>query len=382
MSAELKQTPLYATHQSLNGRLIEFGGWEMPVQYTSIIDEHQTVRNAAGLFDICHMGEVFISGASALAFLNYLLTNDANKLAIGQGQYTQMCQEDGGTVDDLYLYRLTDKEYLLIINASRIEADVAWMEKQLAAFPQRHLITFENRSDKYGAIALQGPKGAEFINEVFPGGSHAGTLVHRVTELHKNQIATFNLKGTGSLCWVARTGYTGEDGFEIVTTASRILEVWDTLMEAGKAHGLKPAGLGARDTLRTEMCYPLYGHELDDKTSPIEAGLGVFVSFEKGKFIGHDALLAQKTKGPQKRCVAFKMIDKCAPPRPGYTVWNGEAQVGQVVSGTLSPSLNAGIGLAYVKPELAKKDTPIHIDIRGKKFNAQVVGKPIYRKAV
>lgn len=382
MSAELKQTPLYATHQSLNGRLIEFGGWEMPVQYTSIIDEHQTVRNAAGLFDICHMGEVFISGASALAFLNYLLTNDANKLAIGQGQYTQMCQEDGGTVDDLYLYRLTDKEYLLIINASRIEADVAWMEKQLAAFPQRHLITFENRSDKYGAIALQGPKGAQFINEVFPGSSHAGTHVHRVTELHKNQIATFNLKGTGSLCWVARTGYTGEDGFEIVTTASRILEVWDTLMEAGKAHGLKPAGLGARDTLRTEMCYPLYGHELDDKTSPIEAGLGVFVSFEKGKFIGHDALLAQKTKGPQKRCVAFKMIDKCAPPRPGYTVWNGEAQVGQVVSGTLSPSLNAGIGLAYVKPELAKKDTPIHIDIRGKKFNAQVVGKPIYRKAV
>jgi aminomethyltransferase len=382
MSASLKRTPLFESHQELGGRLIEFGGWEMPVQYTSIIDEHQTVRNAAGIFDICHMGEVLISGAGALPFLNYLLTNNAAKLLVGQGQYTQMCQEDGGTVDDLYLYRLTDKEYLLIINASRIDADIAWMQQQLATFPQRGLITFENRSDKFGAVALQGPKAPEFITEVFNGSSHSGTHVHYVTELQKNQIGTFNLKKSGALCWIARTGYTGEDGFEIITHNENVVDVWNDLLAAGKPHGLKAAGLGARDTLRTEVCYPLYGHELDDKTSPIEAGLGVFVSFEKGKFIGHDALLEQKQLGPKKRCVAFKMTDKCAPPRPGYTVWNGEEQVGQVVSGTLSPTLNAGIGLAYVRPDLAKKDTVIQIDIRGKKFAAQVVAKPIYRKAV
>lgn len=381
-TTSLKRTPLFETHKLLGGRVIEFGGWEMPVQYTSIIDEHQAVRNAAGIFDICHMGEALVSGASALAFLNHVLTNDAAKLAVGQGQYSQMCQPDGGTVDDLYIYRLHEKEYLLIINASRIDDDITWLQQQLASYPHKDLVVLENRSDKYGAVALQGPKASEFIGEVFPDASTGGTKVPTVTELKKNQIGAFCQRGTGTLCWIGRTGYTGEDGFEIVAHAEYIEGIWNALLKAGLSHGLKPAGLGARDTLRTEVCYPLYGHELDSKTSPIEAGLGFFVSFDKGPFIGREVLLEQKQKGPAKRCVAFKMIDKCAPPRPHYTVWSGDRQIGEVVSGTLSPSLNAGIGLAYVTPEFAARETRIEIDIRGKKYAAQVVAKPIYRKAV
>jgi aminomethyltransferase len=380
----MKRTPLFAAHQKLGGKLIEFGGWEMPVQYTSITDEHLAVRNAAGIFDISHMGEFSIRGRGALEFLNRTLTNDLRKLEPGAGQYTLLCNENGGVVDDLYAYCLADTEYLLIVNASRIEADFAWMQKQLAAFPRKTDVQFENVSDAMAAIALQGPAVARFVGAAFQGSSATGTLVSQVTDLRKNQIeAWFSPGEMDDRIWVARTGYTGEDGFEIVCPANLVEDIWERLLELGRPHGLKPAGLGARDTLRTEVCYPLYGHELDENTTPIEAGLGFFVSLDKGDFIGRSVLAQQKASGTKKKLVAFKMSGKSAPPRPDYPILNcapSPAAIGKVTSGTQSPSLNAGIGLGYVPIEFAKPGTPIQIEIRGKAAPAIVVPKPIYRK--
>ncbi|HWX20261.1 MAG TPA: glycine cleavage system aminomethyltransferase GcvT [Candidatus Binatia bacterium] len=375
----MKRTPLFDAHQRLGGRLIEFGGWEMPVQYTSIVDEHLAVRNAAGLFDISHMGEIFVRGPGAEAYLNHSLTNDARKLAVGQGQYTLMCNERGGVIDDLYVYRLGPDEYLLIVNASRIEEDTAWLEGQLTTFPRREATRLQNASDTTGAVALQGPRVAGFIDQCFPGVSVAGTPVKEASELKKNQIAKFDFPGTQ--VWVSRTGYTGEDGFEIVAPAGSIEALWNHLLSIGQPQGLKPAGLGARDTLRTEVCYPLYGHELDEDTTPLEAGLGFFVALDKDDFVGRPVLAEQKAKGVAKKLVALKMTGKSAPPRPHYPVWSSGAHIGQVVSGTQSPSLGTGIGLAYVPPEFAKPQTPLEIEIRGNRAPAVVVPKPIYRKA-
>ena len=378
----LKRTSLFEQHQKLGARLVEFGGWEMPVQYTSIVDEHQVVRKAAGIFDISHMGEVWVSGSGAEAFLNFVLTNDIRKLAVGQGQYTLMCNERGGVVDDLYVYRLRPDEYFLIINASRIDDDVSWLRKQLSSFPGRDAVGLQNASEKTGAVAIQGPRAVEFINQCFPGPSRQGTEVAQVTDLKKNQIGRFDFSGTP--VWVSRTGYTGEDGFEAVTSAEAIGAVWSKVLAVGHQYCLQPAGLGARDTLRTEVCYPLYGHELDENTTPIEAGVGFFVALDKGDFIGRAVLAEQKAKGVSKKCVAFKMTDKSAPPRPHYPIWStglGAAPIGEVVTGTQSPSLNIGIGMGYVKPEFAKAQTPIEIEIRGKRYAAVIVPKPIYRKA-
>jgi len=364
----MKRTPLFTAHQKAGGKLIEFGGWEMPVQYTSITDEHLAVRNGAGVFDISHMGEVFVSGVAAEAFLNATLTNDVRKLAPGQGQYTLMCNERGGVVDDLYCYRLAGTEYLLIINASRIADDVAWLERRLAAFEQRTGVSLRNASEVTSAVALQGPKVRGLIDSCFSGGNPSG--------LQKNEIGRFDFEGRP--VWIGCTGYTGEDGFEIIAANDQIEGIWDALLRAG----VKPCGLGARDTLRTEVCYPLYGHELDENTTPIEAGVGFFVALDKGDFVGRGALVEQKAKGVSKRCVAFKMTEKSAPPRPGYVICSNGEKVGQVVSGTQSPSLNLGIGLGYVPPAMAKAGTALQIEIRGKLFGAEVVSKPIYRKPV
>lgn len=378
----MKRTPLYDTHQRLGAKLIEFGGWEMPVQYTSIMDEHLAVRKAAGLFDISHMGEILASGPSAEAFLNQTLSNDVRKLEPGQGQYTICCNERGGVIDDLYVYRLASSEYLLIVNASRIEADAKWLEEQLSSFDRRSQVTLRNTSEATGALAVQGPRVVEFIDSCFPGEATAGTAVPKASALLKNQIGQFSFQGQP--IWVSRTGYTGEDGFEVVAPAGTIAGVWAKVHAAGEPCGLKPAGLGARDTLRTEVCYPLYGHELDDVTTPIEAGLGFFVALEKGEFVGRATLVAQKTKGLTKKLVAFRMTDKSAPPRPHYPIWSSgveSGKIGEVVSGTQSPSLGIGIGLGYVPPESAKPQTRIEVEIRGKRAPAIVVPKPIYRKA-
>jgi aminomethyltransferase len=374
----LKRTPLYAAHQKLGARLIEFGGWEMPVQYTSIIDEHQAVRAAAGIFDIAHMGEVMVSGPAAADFLNRILTNDIRRLEVGLGQYTILCNEQGRAIDDLYAYRIGEAEYLLIINASRIDEDVTWIQNQHAKFAQCANVKIQNISDTTAAVAVQGPRVKDFIDQCFPGGSIGGTKVAKASDLKKNQAAQYVFAKEN--IWVARTGYTGEDGFEIVAPASVIEAVWDQVLEAGKSVGIEPAGLGARDTLRTEVCYPLYGHELDENTTPIEAGVGFFVALDKGEFNGRSVLAQQKAEGAKKKLVAFKMSDKSAPPRPHYAIFSGDQKVGEVTSGTQSPSLSAGIGLGYVTPDVAKAGTAIEIEIRGRRFPAQIVAKPIYRK--
>ena len=377
----LKRTPLFAAHQKLGARLVEFGGWEMPVQYSSIMDEHLAVRKAAGLFDISHMGELRFTGPGALAFLNQCLTNDLRKLNVGLAQYTLMCNEAGGVIDDLYAYRTGEQEFLLVVNASRIEADVAWLEKRLAAWPQRSQVVFENASDRFGAVALQGPRAVEFIDACFPGPSTGGTQVARASELLKNQFGVFSLNG--KTVYLARTGYTGEDGFEVIAPAEIVESIWDKLLAVGHAYCLQPAGLGARDTLRTEVCYPLYGHELDEHTTPLEAGLGSFVALEKGDFVGRAVLVDQQAKGVAKRCVAFKVGEKAAPPRPHYPIWStgpNAAKVGEVVSGTQSPSLGIGIGMGYVPAALAKAGSSIEIEVRGRRVPALIVTKPIYRK--
>jgi len=382
-STMLKRTPLFAAHQRLGGKLIEFGGWEMPVQYSSILDEHLCVRRAAGAFDISHMGEVLVRGPAAESFLNQTLTNDARKLAVGQGQYTLLCNERGGTIDDLYAYRIEPAEYLLIINAARIDADRSWLEQRRAAFGAPDNVAVLDVSERTAAVAVQGPRVAEFIDSCFPTASVGGTDVVRVTDLKKNQIARFDFEG--ATIWIARTGYTGEDGFEIVAPAERVESIWNRLLAAGHPYCLQPSGLGARDTLRTEMGYPLYGHELDENTTPIEAGLGFFVAFDKGDFTGRSVLAEQKAKGVSRRCVAFKMTDKSAPPRPHYPIWSAGAngkKIGAVVSGTQSPSLGIGIGMGYVPPESAKAGTGVEIEIRGLRSPAVVVTKPIYKKAV
>ena len=373
----LKRTSLFSAHQKLGAKLIDFGGWEMPVQYTSITDEHLAVRNAAGIFDISHMGEVTVSGAGAEAFLNSVLTNDIRKLASGQGQYTLMCNERGGVIDDLYAYRLSVTVFFLIINASRIADDVAWLQAQAAKFSGGEL-NLTDASHHYAAIAVQGPRVKEFINDCIPGASASVCPMGAVTDLKKNQIAGFHFDNHNIL--VARTGYTGEDGFEILGPDADLQRLWDKLLAAGQPFGIKPCGLGARDTLRTEVCYPLYGHELDENTTPIEAGLGFFVALDKGEFNGRAVLAEQKANGTKKKLVAFKMTDKSAPPRPHYKIFSGDREIGIVTSGTQSPSLNVGIGLGYVPPEFSAPDTKIEIEIRGKKFAAVVVKKPIYKK--
>ena len=381
MEPALKRTPLFAAHQKLGGKIVEFGGWEMPVQYTSIVDEHQAVRQAAGLFDISHMGEVAVSGAGAAAFLNRVLTNDIRKLTPGQGQYTLMCNLRGGVVDDLYAYCLAPAKYLLIINASRIADDVAWLQGQASALAGASELNLLDTSNDMGAVALQGPRVTDFINGCFPSPSHGGMAVAQPTGLKKNETAAFDFESAE--VWVSRTGYTGEDGFELVAPAAKIEVVWNRLLSAGKSFGLKPAGLGARDTLRTEVCYPLYGHELDTATTPIEAGLGFFVGWDKD-FNGKAVLAEQKAKGTSRKLAAFKMADKCAPPRPQYPIWNKDAapsKVGHVASGTQSPTLGVGIGMGYVPVEFAKAGTALEIEIRGRRAPAVVVAKPFYRRS-
>jgi aminomethyltransferase len=371
----LKLTPLHAAHQKLGARLIEFGGWDMPVQYTGILDEHHAVRNAVGIFDISHMGEVFVRGAKAEAFLNAVLTNDIRKLQAGQGQYTILCNERGGAVDDLYAYRIGAQDYLLIINASRIDADVPWLESQLAAFAGRAEVQLDNASERMGAVAVQGPRAVEFIDACFEAG------LRKVSALNKNEILQARFQG-GDV-FVSRTGYTGEDGFEVVVAKEATEALWNAILKAGQPFGLKPAGLGARDTLRTEVCYPLYGHELDENTTPIEAGLGWVVSFDKGGFNGRSVMAAQKKDGVSKKLVAFRVAEKLPPPRPHYAIWSvgpESKKLGEVSSGTHSPSLGVGIGMGYVPPEFSKPGTLIDIEIRGKRVPATVVAKPIYRR--
>lgn len=377
----LLRTPLWAAHQRLGARLVEFGGWEMPVQYSGIVDEHQAVRTAAGLFDISHMGEILVWGEGALPFLNSILTNDLGKAAAGMGQYTLMCEKNGGVIDDLYVYHLEPNSYLLVVNASRIEADFTWIQQQWDAHPLRSSVQIQNASDERGAMAVQGPRVIQFIDQCFPERPLAGTKVDRPTGLKKNELACFAFGQ--ERVWVSRTGYTGEDGFELIVPAAKTEHLWERVLELGKTFGLKPCGLGARDTLRTEMCYPLYGHELNLETTPLEAGLGIFVNFDKGPFVGREPMFEQKREGVRKKSVALTMTTRSAPPRPNYRILDGEtgSAIGVVASGTQSPSLGIGIGIGFVEPDKARPGRLVQIEIRGKAAPAMIVPKPIYRPA-
>lgn len=371
----LKRTALFNAHRKSGARLIDFGGWQMPVQYSGLVAEHAAVRAAAGIFDISHMGEITASGAGAEAFLNQVLTNDVRKLVSGRGQYTLLCNERGGVIDDLYAYKLSEEVYLLIINAARTAADVHWLKTQWEQFPDRANVILTDSSHNYSAVAVQGPRVKEFIANCLPGPSVAAMRVPVVTDLKKNQIGEFHAEGGGVL--VSRTGYTGEDGFEIIGGDWAISRLWEKILKAGEPFGIKPCGLGARDTLRTEVCYPLYGHELDENKTPIEAGLDPFVALDKGEFIGRTVLAEQKAKGTVRKLVAFKMTAKSAPPRAHYPILVVGARAGMVTSGTLSPSLGIGIGMGYVPSNNATGQ--IEIDIRGRAFPAVIVPKPIYR---
>ena len=357
--------------------MIEFGGWEMPVQYSSIVEEHQAVRSGCGLFDISHMGEFRVVGPGAGEFLNATLTNDVRKLRDGLGQYTLLCRENGGVVDDLYVFQLAPEDYLLIVNASRIDADWAWMRAQWERLAAPNAVEFRNDSDRLGAVALQGPKAVDVAARMFP--AEAGK--RPVTELKKNEIAAVPFQGMN--LWVSRTGYTGEDGFELVAPAEGIEAVWDALFSHGRASGLVPAGLGARDTLRTEAGYPLYGHELDETITPVEAGLRPFIGFDKPGFLGQEVLVRQQQEGVSRVLVGLKVLGKNPPPRPQYEIWSAgpeSARIGVVTSGTQSPSLGTGIGMGYVPPSHRAPETPIAIQVRGRAVEAQVARRPIFRK--
>jgi len=348
--------------------MVGFGGWNMPVQYTSIMDEHTAVRSGVGVFDISHMGEVFVSGPKVKEWLNHLLANDIGKIGVGQCQYTFLLNEKGGVIDDLIAYQLEPEKYLLVINASKIDEDVAWMKSHLTEG-----VLLEDQSDLYAGLAVQGPQASELFNKLFAG----STLPTR------SHIGTVKLNGHD--LFVARTGYTGEDGFELffpaeVDQAETKINFAEVVLQALVAAGAKPCGLGARDTLRLEVCYPLNGSDLSPDLTPLEAGLGFFVDLNKPEFIGRPALAQQKEQGLKRRLVAFKMSGKTPPPRPHYPIFKGSEQIGEVGSGTQSPTLGTGIGMAYLPAEHCEIGSTIEIDIRGRKFPATIEKRPLLKK--
>ena len=359
-----KTTPLYQEHVRLGAKIIPFGGWLMPVQYSGIVQEHHAVRQAAGIFDISHMGQFIVEGPGARAWLNRMLTNNVEKLESGTGQYTFLLNHSAGIIDDLIVYRVAPDRFLLVVNASRAEEDFAWLDQHRPAG-----ISLVNRSAAFAGVAIQGPK----VPELF------GLLLGLGGELPaRNQIVDLTIEGIPVA--IARTGYTGEDGVEVFFPADRAAAFWNLMLEKGQAVGLKPCGLGARDTLRLEMCYPLNGSDLSPDHNPIEAGLGFFVDLTKPEFVGRDVLAKVKAEGPAQKLAPFRMEGKGPPPRPHYAVFGNGERIGEVTSGTLSPSLNYGVGMAYLSPAHAKIGAKIEIEIRGQKFPAQIEKKPLYKK--
>ena len=346
--------------------MVPFAGWLMPVQYTSIVEEHQAVRQNVGVFDISHMGQFVVEGDSAGNWLNRMLTNNVDKLDVRMGQYTFLLNDRGGIIDDLIAYRIGEQNYLLVVNAARADEDFAWLQDHL-----REDISLTSRSADFGALAIQGPRTDELFRALF------GKDVELPARNHIVDVP-FNSTNVS----VARTGYTGEDGIEVFFLAKDAVKFLTAVLERGKPLGIKPCGLGARDTLRLEMCYPLNGSDLSPERNPIEAGLGFFVDLAKPDFIGRDALAKTKESGPREKLVAFRMKEKGPPPRPHYIAFRNGERIGEVTSGTLSPSLNWGIGMAYVSSAHAKIGTEIDIEIRGQKFPATVEKKPLYRKPV
>ena len=375
-----RKTPLYDEHLQLGAKMVPFAGWLMPVQYTSIVEEHQAVRNNLGVFDISHMGQFIVDGASARDWLNRMLTNNVDKLDVGMGQYTFLLNDRGGIIDDLIVYRIDDQKYLLVVNAARADEDFLWLQNHMVGHASglpgskdfnrdASATILQSRSADFGAVAIQGPQTTALFHALFGKDIEPPARNHIVDV----PFGTTNIS-------IARTGYTGEDGVEVFFPANDAVKFWCAVLEKGKTLGIKPCGLGARDTLRLEMCYPLNGSDLSPERNPLEAGLGFFVDLVKPDFVGRDALVKTKESGPREKLVPFRMKEKGPPPRPHYAVFRNGERIGEVTSGTLSPSLNWGIGMAYVSSAHAKIGTEIDIEIRAQKFPATVEKKPLYRK--
>jgi len=345
--------------------MVPFGGWDMPVEYSGITAEHMAVRTAAGLFDVSHMGQIELAGPNALAAVQHITSNDATKLQNGQAQYSALTTPEGTFVDDVLVYRFAEKHYLLVVNASNIEKDHAWIAKHA---PEAGEVAIVNSSDRYALIAMQGPK--------------AAAIVQRLTAVDLAAIRYYwfaHGEVAGVRATLSRTGYSGEDGFELFVPPQFATQLWNALLEAGKPDGLVPAGLGARDTLRLEAAMRLYGNDMDETSTVLECGLGWAVGWDKTEFIGREVLVRQKAEGVTKRLVGFEMLDK-AIARHGHAVHHDGAAVGVVTSGTHTPFLKKAIGMAYVPKALATTGTEFTIDIRGRMARAVVVPMPFYKR--
>ncbi|OZI11932.1 glycine cleavage system protein T [Bacillaceae bacterium SAS-127] len=364
---DLKRTPLFEAYKQYGGKTIDFGGWELPVQFSSIKEEHEAVRTKAGLFDVSHMGEITVKGKDALTYLQKMMTNDLSKLKPNGAIYTAMCYEDGGTIDDLLVYMLAEEDYLLVVNAANAEKDFEWLKQH-----EEGEVELKNVSNDWAQLALQGPLAEKVLQTL-------------VKEIDLSEIKFFkfhqavNISGVSAL--ISRTGYTGEDGFEIYCESDHAVKLWQDILEVGKEEGVVPCGLGARDTLRFEANLALYGQELSKDISPIEANLGFAVKTNKDFFIGIEALTVQKENGPARKLVGLEMMDRGIP-RHGYAVYsaNGE-ELGFVTTGTQSPTLKKNIGLALLKAEYTSIDTEVFVEIRGKKLAAKTMKTPFYKRS-
>jgi glycine cleavage system T protein (aminomethyltransferase) len=357
-----QRTPLYDVHVRASGRIVEFAGWQMPVQYEGILAEHAAVRERVGLFDVSHMGEVIFRGPKAFDALQRLFTNDLSRCADGQAQYGCLCRDEGGIVDDVVVYRRAVDDLLVCVNAANRQKDFEWLHGHASG------ADVANESDDWAQLALQGPRAVDVLQKL-TGVRLSGVGTYRFT----------NGEVAGVPCMVARTGYTGEDGFELFCASGQGPKLWAALMEAGRAEGIQPCGLGARDSLRLEMAYRLYGSDMDDTTTPLEAGLSWVVKFDKGEFMGRQAMRKQKEAGLSKKLVGFTLTEPGIP-RHGHAVLQDGKPVGVVTSGTKSPTLGTSVGLAYVPPGLAAEGSTFAVDIRGRAAAAKAVKTPFYAK--
>ena len=361
----LKKTPLNARHRSLGARMVEFGGWDMPVEYSGIVDEHLAVRTRAGLFDVSHMGEIEIAGNDALRAVQHITSNDAAKLAVGQIQYSALTTPQGTFVDDVLVYKMADGHYLLVVNASNIVKDFHWITEHIAGHGDAVAV---NTSSRYALLALQGPAAREVL-QTLTGADLASVKYYWFTT---GEVANVR-------CTISRTGYTGEDGFEIFVPPASAERVWDAILHAGRAAGVVPAGLGARDTLRLEASMRLYGNDMDESTTVVEADLGWIVGWKKDEFLGADVLRQQKSEGASRKLVGFEMLDR-AIARHGYDVYIDGMRAGVVTSGTQTPFLKKAIGMAYLPTGRTSAGTEFDVEIRSRRSRAQVVPMPFYKR--
>lgn len=355
----MKKTALNSIHRELGAKMVEFAGWEMPVQYEGLRQEHLAVRSSAGLFDVSHMGEIDVRGKDAIAFCQWVTTNDVKKVADFQAQYTLLCNNEGGVVDDIMIYKFSDEHFLFCVNASNSDKDFRWIKKE----DSKYDVNVSDVSPQYSQIAIQGPHSKSILS---------GAIKKDLDGIKKFRFDILNWNGFDMI--IARTGYTGEDGYEIFMPWERAPELWNELMRTGEG-GIKPAGLGARDTLRIEMGYSLYGHEIDEDINPLEAGLGRYIKLDNDDFIGRQSLVESLEKGLTKKLVGFEMTERGIP-RQGYGIFKNGAFLGNVTSGTLSPSLEKSIGLGYLSIEA--EDDRIQIQIRDTLREAKIVGIPFY----